>query len=202
MGAQAYRIIEDYVEFLYGSVVEIGSDRGEGSTLFLSKFCKENNLKFYSVDFEKEAYETACSTPFTITCNCTGEEFLKEFNDDKKICFTYLDNFDYIYDVLYKSPQGRQLIEKQKKVYKDYNVDLNNENSQLAHLIQSQHIEKLSTETSFILFDDTWMNKDGFFEGKGGTAIPFLINKGYTILRQNESNAEKWESFILVSRGK
>jgi hypothetical protein len=32
MGARAYRVIENYADRLSGAVVEIGSDRGEGST--------------------------------------------------------------------------------------------------------------------------------------------------------------------------
>jgi hypothetical protein len=59
MGAAAYKLIEKYKDLIKGDIVEIGSDRGEGSTQYLSDFSRQNNLNFYSIDFEGGAFQRA-----------------------------------------------------------------------------------------------------------------------------------------------
>ena len=49
MGARAYTLIQNHLENITGAVVEIGSERNEGSTTFLHKICKENDIKFDSI---------------------------------------------------------------------------------------------------------------------------------------------------------
>ena len=169
-----FRSIVQCASVLQGSVVEIGSERGEGSTAFLSSFCKQLGLKFYSVDFEQEAYLKAKGTPNTIAVHSTGEEFLKNFPKNEKICYAYLDNYDWNYG-------HEDLHNRQKKTYELYGLTLSNENSQKAHLDQTILISHLSADKCIISFDDTFYDNElKCVSGKGGTAHDWLTGEGWS----------------------
>jgi hypothetical protein len=180
MGDRPYVKIEEYKELLKGDVVEIGSERGEGSTLFLSNFAKANNLNFYSVDFESKAHQKAKNIIEGNAFQMIGEDFLDRYEKSKdKIACAYLDNFDFEFDCLV----GSRLIEQQKKSYSGYGIELSNENSKKAHLVQTKKVVKHAAETCIIIFDDTFKRGEiGDYDGKGGAAVPYLLDVGWYIL--------------------
>lgn len=177
MGARAYTIIESLE--IGGSVVEIGSERSEGSTTFLYNFCQKNNHKFYTIDFNKDQYLNALHiTRGHGAYNMLGEEFLGNIFSllHEKISFAYLDNFDLV------THDGRDWTER-KGLYKNYGLDMNNTNSKIAHMTQALLIERYAANNCHILFDDTWIDKySGDYEGKGAWAIRPLIKCGFEII--------------------
>lgn len=216
MGARSYTLIEKYKDFIKGDLVEIGSERGEGSTQFFSNFAKENNLNFYSIDFEKGAYERAESIIGENAYCMTGEDFLDNVYKQKesKIGAAYLDNFDFCYPNLV----GSQLISDQSSLYDQYGIKLNNDNSKLAHLNQTKKIiENYIDGFCLLMFDDTYINtperitsyrkskmtkKEQLlkldYDGKGGTAVPYLLNKGWKPVDYN-FNGSPNDGFIFLS---
>lgn len=205
MGARSYVLIDKYcAEFKENEVVlEIGSSRGEGSTEYFAEFCRKRNVPFYSVDFEPSAYNRAKATQGTIAYQCTGEHFLEnifpklDLNGlDLKIRFAYLDNFDWIWN----GGESSQFYKNQINLYKKYNLVMNNENSQSAHLEQSILIDKYSADNCLILFDDTWQTMDGGFSGKGGKAVSTLLGMGYKIIASGAVGIQVMDSFVAVSK--
>lgn len=165
MGARAYHKIE-HVTFNAGEIaVEIGAERGEGSTAYLTEYCAERGIPFYSVDI-------APQLPQTIKMD--GAEWLR--NNKETIKFAYLDNFDYIFDEIANEPW----LLDQVKQYADMGIDMNNDNSKAAHLEQAQLVHRNSTAGTVILIDDTWLQ--GGYNGKGGTAVPWLLDNGWELL--------------------
>ena len=208
MGAKAYDIIDDLLNLMEqftqqhnsdelvidGDIVEIGSERGDGSTKHLKNVAKKHSLNFYTVDYEQEAYELV-RDELEMGENAfqmTGEHFLKNIYPKLKgdfkiksgaststgrISFAYLDNFDYAFPELVVV--GKDFLDNQKKTYEDYGIEYNNENSKKAHLEQSKLIHKYASNVCFILFDDTYLEVDGSYGGKGATAISWLEKNGW-----------------------
>lgn len=199
MGAKAYKLIEELAPE-NGAVIEIGSERTEGSTTFLSNYALENSQSFYTVDFNKEQYLNALKiTNGKGAYNMTGEEFLGNIFPllNEKISFAYLDNFDLVtYD-------GRDWTQR-KELYKSYGFAMNNTNSKIAHMTQAILIEKYAAPKCSILFDDTWIDeKTKDYEGKGAWAIRPLKHAGFNIMNEvligNESQGLQ-NGYILMSR--
>ena len=101
MGAQAYGLIEQ-VPFLPSEcVVELGSERGEGSTRYFVEFCGGGGIPFYTVDPDRNGgYATALELARTHAFCMTGEDFLREVfpSFELRIKFAYLDNFDWSWE--------------------------------------------------------------------------------------------------------
>lgn len=200
MGAKMYNLVnllDDQLLTKEYAAVEIGSDRGEGSTFYLNKFFIEKNIDFYSVDFNFNIYSNVKKYMFDRCFNVTGEIFLRNifplFN--KKINFLYLDNFDFIY----KQIEEADFVKNQIAEYKKYNVEMNNYNSQKTHLIQVQESIKFLDRGSLVLFDDTFENNNQF-DGKGGLAVPFLLENNFKIIMKSISDVEQWNSYVLLKK--
>ena len=187
MGARAHQFILKYIDQLEGAIVEIGAGRGEGSTDFFAGLvvgCTQ--FTHYSVDFDSEAYSVMKQYSDRID-NChayclTGEEFLRN-RLDEKICYAYLDNFDYIYD-----PDNLPWwVEGQIKRYQELGVVMNNTNSQHAHLLQAQLCVKKAQDHCVIQLDDTF-KRGNTWTGKGGTAVPYLVDQGWKIVYTHEQS--------------
>lgn len=77
-GGSPFLVLEEMADDLDygGSFVEIGSDRGEGSTNWLSRFASQSGRDFFSVDFAPEGYENARRVCGVCAHRGLGEEFL------------------------------------------------------------------------------------------------------------------------------
>lgn len=183
MGAQAYKIIEQLADNITDDVIEIGSERGEGSTTYFKTFCKDKH-NFYTVDLDNTVYKNAKNIVGSNAYHMTGEKFLTEKypNLSGKISFAYLDNFDYIFPEI----EGRDFVKEQIEQYKEYGIEMNNHNSELAHLKQAQLVHKHASDMCFILFDDTYIDHTGEYSGKGGMAIKWLLENGWKIMNEEE----------------
>lgn len=200
MVAPGFTIINN-IGFEPGEVViEIGSETGRGSTEYLAAFCKAKHINLYSVDTDKTQYDGVIYLSdlyFTAFC-ITGEDFLTKIfpNFNKPVKFVYLDNFDWIYEGTENIRRVRACVAK----YKERGVDLNNTDSQKAHLQQSALVSNYVVKNGVILFDDTWQPSEGAFNGKGGTAIPWLLNHGFVIYKTYNTPDLEWNFVSVIKK--
>jgi hypothetical protein len=178
MGARLHTKLLEYLPYLDdGVLLEIGSDRGEGSTQFFAGLVYGTNRELYAVDpsdfvaANVMQYEPYIEN-FTFT-QTTGENFLSTF--DKRICYAYLDNYDY-----------NSWEDSPKDTWEDWVVEMVNEYDNHSnakciqvHLQQAQMIDNLAADKCIIHFDDTYGNLDEFLLGKGAAAVPWLIENGW-----------------------
>lgn len=204
-----YRQVEQYLDKIdpIGAWMEIGVDRGEGSTKFFAEHAKSRNVQFFGVDADPTQIENAKRNlsktgqavinadgsvkmdykdlPEHITLvQAKGEEFLialEKSNPDQKFSLVYLDNFDWDYWV---NRQEESFVPKVKQHYRDImGIEMTNMNSQITHLFQAIKLLPFMTAKSIIVCDDTWYHPDeGVFIGKCSAVIPYLLLNGYKFL--------------------
>jgi hypothetical protein len=197
MGARSHHYILQHLDTLEGSIVEIGCGRGEGSTDFYAGLVVGvKKFRHHAVDFDLEPYTVAQAYADQVANSfaymMTGEEFLQSVFPalNEKVCYAYLDNFDFNYD-----PDNEQWwIGEQRKQYAKYGINLNNENSKLAHLTQTKLLLPFCADKCIIHLDDTFYN--GYtWNGKGGTAVPFLLEHNWNIVYNNDMNTVALANF-------
>lgn len=199
MGAGGHTMIEQCLDGmgLAGlSVVEIGSrhvNKGPGSTHFFHGYCTKKGAEFWTVDLDPVVAD-GCKTVTPNAICAKGEAFLSTFPSQKPIVFAYLDNFDWTYAGVEQVPKVRAQAERYRTVHK---IERTNVNSQIAHLDQCEALLPLLHTTAFVLFDDTWVTPAGRHDGKGGTAVPFLLQNGFTVMSQGGPE----DPHVLLRRG-
>jgi hypothetical protein len=205
-----YKNVEPWLEKIdSGAWVELGVDRGEGSTQWFANKAKTQADGFFGVDMDPEQIVRADQGLRTKTAslgangqmevvvgdlpdyinlvNAKGEDFLDSFATkypDKKISLAYLDNFDWDY---WLGREEETFVAGVKQNYQDkMGVEMNNINSQLTHLLQACRLMPLMTDNSIIVCDDTWaMPEEGIFSGKCSAAIPYIMLHGYKIIHRD-----------------
>lgn len=177
MGAAAYRVLEQYADVANDEcVLEIGSERGEGSTLWLAEFCAERGITFHTVDIDPgvHAMAEAVISRFE-TCFAhlgAGEDFLP----DKKIRFAYLDSFDCIPD----GYEEADFIADQRSRYKELGLGFGNRASAKSHLAQARLVNEHAASRCAVLIDDTSFTGSRWV-GKGSSAMPYLEKQGFEL---------------------
>ncbi len=177
-------------------VVEIGSERGEGSTSYLYQWAHNRGLDFYSVDVVPDAQAHFKDMPpdFNFCLTEAGSEWCKTKLPllHKRIKVLYLDNFDWI------DPNNLQYqwLHDQIAAYAERGVVMNNENCQEEHRLQALHCLPYMDYQSIVLIDDSWIDSTTTtgFNGKCGTAIPLFLTAGYKI-RVDETDG-KYKLFL------
>lgn len=181
MGARAYDLIRTCTFKASEVAVEIGAERGEGSSYYLKGYCDALNVPFFSVDIEPQP-------AFAIQSD--GTAYLKQMRAPIK--FAYLDNFDYIFPEI----EGKSWVQDQISHYKTLGYEMNNENSITAHLDQAVEVARLSVPGTLVVLDDTWQENGGFY-GKGAKAVPFLLNQGWKLFK---TEGKTFKSFTALRR--
>ena len=197
-----YTKFQDYIGRIDRGVwVEIGVDRGEGSTQFFSNLAKDHAARFYAVDADIDQINRIQNTlkvgeqiPDHITVvHSTGEKFLKEFGENaqgNKISFVYLDNFDWDYQ-LNDEGESPGVYQDHKDNYRNkFGLEMTNINSQIAHLRQAICLVSLDllSDNCVIVCDDTWyMPREGIYSGKCSAVIPYLLANGFKELNREGS---------------
>lgn len=179
---QSFSLIKDFVS--EGIFVEIGCHKYEGSTIFINEVAKYKNTVLYTVDVDNNALRSIADTDNLIKINKKGEDWLQNDlpNLKQKISVLFLDNFDWFWNNTYPD-WTLENCSNQAKWYKDeFNLEMNNMNSQKTHLLQGILSLPHMSDNSFIFIDDTWLTIDGVYSGKGGAVIPFLLLNGYEIV--------------------
>jgi hypothetical protein len=160
-------------------ILEIGSDRYEGSTEYFASLGQE----FYTVDIlenAKRRLQGVSNINFQIGF---GSEWCEHELPklDKKIGLVYLDNFDYIWDVTNIQPH----IKNQKQQYAEMGIIMDNTNCQIEHLRQTMLIYPHLTEQAVVVYDDTY-TYNGCWIGKGGPGVTWLLAQGFRVREFNK----------------
>lgn len=187
MGARKHTLLNEFGPELTGTIVEIGTERGDGSTQFFKNYCINNpRFTFYTVDLDQytidQVNQSGTVPNMHVICD-SGENFLRSYVLSN-VCFVYLDNYDWPFDEETLKREGqwlREFAKHQKQSYVDRGLILDKQSSQLAHLTQTQLILPCVADKCVILFDDTYVYGSNF-DGKGGTAVPWLLEQGWFLV--------------------
>jgi hypothetical protein len=156
--------------------VEIGSERGEGSTMALAGQAKRWGTHLYSVDIDSYARDSL--THPALTCYVeSGSSWVKNTwpSIAKKISLLHLDNFDWIWN---NSTEPLWILE-QIRIYKQkFAIEMNNQNCQLEHFEQALGIAPWLAENCIIALDDTFIS-NGVWSGKCGPAAVYFYTLGF-----------------------
>lgn len=187
---QIFRRIEQYLDQIdpNGQFIEIGTSRNgdDGSTRVIAEWAGRFDQKLYTIDIDYENinFVTNLNISNLKTYWGSGESFFKNFPSHLgPISFLYLDNFDWDWH-----PENSEtFVLEQRLRYKELGLEMNNVNSQRAHLEQMIAALPYMANPSIVALDDTWYNKWwGHYSGKGGAVVPYLLANGYRILETEE----------------
>ena len=179
---RVYQHIGTYLEpTANGVFVEIGSDRGEGSTQWLDALAADHGKKLITVDVNvkaKSRWETKfVNTEFVIQ---SGTDWAKSFAQSyTDIDALYLDNFDYIWDI----NDVRPAIQLQMAEYAERGIAMTNQACQIEHLSQLMALYHCLTPKAVVAFDDTYCYNDCWI-GKCGPAVVYLQAHGWSVVHQ------------------
>jgi hypothetical protein len=169
--------------------VEIGTSRNgdDGSTKIIAEWASRYRARLTTVDFDPDNCEFVrqLNLPNVDIVCARGEDWLytKMYNPLHPVSFLYLDNFDWDWH----PEKAEDFVLEQQLKYKNLSTEMNNMNSQRAHLAQAIYAVHHMAPCSLIVCDDTWYNKWwGHYSGKSGSAIPFLLNNGFEVLYTEE----------------
>ena len=189
---QVFRRAEQYLDQFdpesTGQFVEIGTSRNgdDGSTRTIAEWAARFGKGLVTVDMDINNcnYVIEQDIPNAEVICQLGEEYLKHFPKHiTYISVLYLDNFDWDWH----PDRTEDFVIEQQRRYKDLGLDMNNVNSQRAHLRQAELALPALGDKCLVICDDTWYNKYwGHYSGKSGAVIPFLLNHGFEILYTEE----------------
>jgi hypothetical protein len=185
---QAEKYLDQLDAKSVGQFIEIGTSRDgdNSSTQVIAKWANRFDQHLYTVDIDIEniSFVTNYNISNLKTFHGSGENFLHNFAAHLGlISFLYLDNFDWDWH----PENSEQFVIEQRLRYSQLGLEMNNLNSQRAHLEQMTAALPYMAEQSIVVLDDTWYNKWwGHYSGKGGAVVPYLLNNGYQILETEE----------------
>ena len=202
-----YRNVEKFIPQIDPGVwIEIGVDRGEGSTKFFADLAKDRATRFYAVDYDQDQIDGLkqrfINMPDHVRAiQAKGEDFLDNFRNlepTAQVSLVYLDNFDWDYWV---NRKAKPFVPAQKERYlQKMGTEMTNLNSQQAHLKQAIRLMPLMCNNSIIVCDDTWYEpNEGVFIGKCSAAIPYLLSEGYRLLH---SEGHRHNSGAILGKSK
>jgi hypothetical protein len=190
---QVFRRAEQYLDQFdpdyIGQFVEIGTSRNgdDGSTKTIAEWASRFGKSLFTVDMDINNcnFVIEQDIPNVEVINQTGESYLKHFPSHiAYISFLYLDNFDWDWH----PEKTEDFVRDQQVRYKQLGFEMNNVNSQAAHLQQMVYALPAMAEQSIVVCDDTWYNKYwGHYSGKCGAVVPLLLNNGYQVLYTEEN---------------
>lgn len=168
MGSGGYRLAGDLTYQPGEVILEVGADRDEGSTRWLAGV----GPPVVTVDVDPEAYYRVREIPRVRALWGLAEQVLVGW--DQPIRFAWLDGHDWPYEGP-EYPPG--CWDAQEAQYWARGQDYSQAASQASHLRIAELIGDHMVPGGLIAFDDTWWKVDGW-DGKGGTAVPYLENRG------------------------
>ena len=187
---QIFQNAEKYLDQIdpAGQFIEIGTSRNgdDGSTPIIASWADRFDQKLYTVDIDYENIDfvTKYNIPNLKTYWGSGESFFERFPAHLgPISFLYLDNFDWDWHPENSEP----FVLEQRLRYDELGLEMNNVNSQRAHLEQMIAALPYMAKQSVVVLDDTWYNQWwGHYSGKGGAVVPYLLAHGYRVLETKE----------------
>lgn len=181
MGTIFKKINQYFEPSANGVLVEIGSDRGEGSTGHLAALAAQHQKRLISVDVlpdaKRKLAEKFDNVDFVVA---TGSDWADDFAHTWcGIDALYLDNFDYIWDI----NNVRPAIQMQMHEYSQRGVIMTNQACQTEHLRQLMLLYPCLGPTALVAFDDTYCWNDCWV-GKCGAAVVYLMACGWQVVDQ------------------
>jgi hypothetical protein len=173
-------------------ILEIGSDRYEGSTAWLANVAAQRGEEFHTVDICDYAQHRIGAIP-----NCAvnyhvaqGSVWCQQVlpNLQRKIAMVYLDNFDYMWDITeLQHPQRNPFLAQQVQQYQNnFGISMNNFNCQVEHLTQCQSLIPFMAPDGIIVCDDTYTWNDCWV-GKCGATVVWLATQGWTVVKYKDN---------------
>lgn len=163
-------------------MVEIGSERGHGSTRALAEMCRTNGFDFVTVDVDPAVSGDArtllrdISREFHAVCDY-GEQFLER--TERTFHIAYLDAFDFYHP---HHPEER------KAAYAARGTEITDDNAAAMHLACAQALPRCLAVGGYVCFDDVLTGAPEW-KGKGRDAIPWLIDNGFELLEWHRTTA-------------
>jgi hypothetical protein len=186
---QVFQVSEKYLDQLSaGEFVEIGTSRNgdDGSTRTLAEWANRLDTRLITIDMDPVNCEFVQNLhiPNCTILNNKGEDYLHQrIYGMRPINYLYLDNFDWNWH----PDREVDFIQSQQERYTELGLDMNNVNSQRAHLTQMIYALPHMAERCLVVCDDTWFNKWwGHYSGKSGAVVPFLLANGFEVLYTEE----------------
>ena len=183
MGA-IFREAEHYIENLGTSsiILEIGSDRYEGSTEYFANLAQQHGVEFHSVDIVDDAQRRLRHLPVHWHTQ-SGSEWCKRILPTMgvKVGCVYLDNFDYNWDVR-QTPRDWQ---KDVELFytQRLGIEMTNQNCQVEHLKQILAIYPYLSNSAVVVCDDTYTHNDCWI-GKSGAVVIYLLANGFELVKK------------------
>jgi len=181
------KLYQDVGQHLLGQfpdevIVEIGSDRWEGSSAYFADLADTHDMKFVSVDLDEDARRRIQRTidpshvEITEFVHADGTAWSAGYQGPQ-IKVLYLDNFDWDW----RTDRQQSMIQDQVRWYADRGIVMNNINSQTAHVTQMVNLLPHMSARCLVCVDDTY-EYNGVFIGKGGAVVPYLLGQGFGML--------------------
>ena len=195
MGTNGYRHATD-VRYPLGAVIlEVGVERdsdGAGSTTFLAHV----GPPVHVVDVDPGQVERARQLPNVTAHLGLAETVLQTWN--LPIGFVWLDGHDWPYQ---HAPAG--MWDAQEREYLARDQAYSRDASLASHLAVAKLIEPHVVPGGVVAFDDTWALPSVLdptpapgWNGKGGTAVPYLLDQGFTV----EKSGDIYHGLVLLRR--
>lgn len=166
-------------------ILEIGSDRDEGSTQDLAAIAREVDAKFITVDVSDYAQKTINDPTIEFVVCDSGSNWCRDIFSrlTYRIKILYLDNFDWIWDEREIPPW----IQNQIVEYRKRGVTMNNVNCVQEHFAQFLYCYPRLEKECLVVVDDTWLDpQHGVYIGKCGMIVHYLLHFGFKILYQKD----------------
>ncbi|MCQ8185381.1 glycosyltransferase [Parvularcula maris] len=180
------------------SLIEIGMTRelwqGQRSTQKLSLFAALLDLHYIGVDMDTKNVAAAKDilpylNPAAQVFVSKGEDFLKLHTGS--IDFVYLDAYDF--------DHGKHSDQRQDSYERNLGARISDEDCWKMHLSCAKTLTKRLAPDGIVALDDTWVDLDGAYHGKGKLAVPYMLDNSFQIIAQTEmtvclSRSQQYES--------
>lgn len=177
MGSRGYSAAADLTYQPGEVILEYGTEGEEGSTSFLARL----GPPVVTVDLDSAAIARARVLPNVEAHLGQAEDILAGW--DRPVRFAWLDGWDWPYD----HHLGEPWLEAQRGRYLARGQDYSKQASQASHLKVAVLLADHVVPGGLVAFDDTWIKdgvtwiQNGAWEGKGGTAAPALLGRGFLL---------------------
>lgn len=157
------------------AVIEIGTTRenvpGQGSTRKIAEYCKQAGLHFVTVDMDPHNTHEAASLFKQLNVDFEaitdkGEDFLRAWPGP--LDFVFLDAYDF--------DHGNHSQLRQSRYIKYLGSKIDELACHRMHLDCAQSVVQKLSPVGVLCLDDTWL-VDGLWQGKGTTAMPYLLSQ-------------------------
>lgn len=200
MGGIGYKLVQDVLIYPDDIILEIGSDRGEGSTWYLAEHAVKTGSRLVTIDIDPNITSQVSKIvserklPVSVI-EGDATQILIDWRPNTRLTrFAYLDGWDYPYDNMNSAilnPQIQRYRERKQALTKQASAD-----HHLALVVQLN--QYIMASNSIIVIDDTWRDSTNTWQGKGARAIPYLLNEDWVIHDEVSPLDAVWESYVAV----